>query len=188
MARLGLRAAEGVAEGGGLGKMPVFRLSAPFGDILLELEATSAVTTTDDAAPERPILPDGMRVDGCWLHTTLIECDIGEVFTVALRLQPRNGWVASYASGEWLDAFELGSQNDGVAAVGMRDPEWLCQRFALVSLDASSPAGNQALRATYKSLSKTRIEIQTAHAWTNHPKTDQEANSPWFAVDLAMTS
>lgn len=130
-----------------------------------------------------------MAVDGCLLHSATFDCGIGDVFTVSLRFHARDGWIAHYASGESLDAFELEHLGDSVAVVAMRDPEWLCQRFDLVVLDVEiDKTGNSPLMARYKALSKTRIEIQTTYAWTNQPTTEREADSPWFAVDLAMTS
>jgi hypothetical protein len=164
-------------------------LSAPFGDILLELEATSNFRTADDAAAVRPVLPDGMRIDDCRLHTASIDCKSGDIFTIRLAIRPAESWIVDFASGEWFDAFELSNRDRGTAAVGMRDIDWLCQKFGIVYLDASNAAaGAHALTATYRALSRTTVDVQTAYAWTIHPKTELEASSPWHAVDLAMFS
>jgi len=165
----------------------MLRLAAPFGEALLAIETTSAVLAADGPIHMRPELPDGLRVDGCSLHSISIDCQAGDVFSVVLCLALREGWTASYASGERLDAFEANGDGGRVAAVGMRDPEWLCTRFPLQVLEASKTAnGASALTARFEVLRAARIDIQAAVAWTNHPATAPEADSPWFAVDLAM--
>lgn len=128
-----------------------------------------------------------MRVDDCRLHSVSVACEFGDEFFVQFGFEARVGWIAERASGEDLDAFEFEHPEDGVAALGMRDPEWLCHRFGLVCLDASlARTTTNRLTARYKALSKTNVRLQAAFAWTNKPKTVREADSPLFAVDLAM--
>ena len=166
----------------------MYRVPAPFGDIVLGLEAPSAVLLAGDPTSVRPVLPDGMRIEECWLRSFVVECEFGDEFSAQLGFDAGDGWVAEYASGEGLDAFELRHSHVGVVAFGMRDPEWLCQRFTLVYLEASSGRiGNNLLTARYKALRRTSVQIQVACSWTNLPKIDSEWDSPSFAVDLAMT-
>lgn len=167
----------------------MFRLSAPFGDALLEIETVSASVSAAEPSRVSPALPNGMRVDDCRLHAFSVSCDAGEIFKVTLRLDLRDGWKADFASGQWLDAFELYGPDRRVAAVATRDPEWFVGRFALEVIDASHPdLASTMTTATFRTLRATQLEIQAAVAWTNHPTTEREADSPWFAVDLAMTS
>jgi hypothetical protein len=128
-----------------------------------------------------------MRVDDCHLHTASINCEAGEVLSVSLRLELKGGWRSEYASGESLDALQANAVDAHVAAVGMRDPEWLCSRFALKIIDANKPGPEATtLIARYQVLRAGPIDIQAALAWTIEPLTDRESDSPWFAVDLAM--
>lgn len=70
----------------------------------------------------------------------------------------------------------------------MRDPEWLCDRYGLIWLDANSAVSRtHSVTATYRALNRAQVNVQVAYAWISHPKSDQEADSPWFAVDLAMS-
>ena len=129
-----------------------------------------------------------MRVDDSELHLASMNCEAGEVLSVTLSLELKDGWRSEYMSGESLDAFEVTAVDGHVAAIGMRDPEWLCIRFGLEIVDANKPdAEANLLHASYRVLNADPINIQAALAWTNQPTTDREKDSPWFAVDLAMT-
>jgi hypothetical protein len=130
------------------------RLRAPFGEALLEITTASAVVTADAPSRQDPALPAGMRVDDCRLQTISISSDAGEVLSVVFRLQLKDGWTADFASGESLDAFEITSVEGASAAVGMRDPEWLCRRLPLKIIDASDPRieRNNMLVARYQVL------------------------------------
>lgn len=164
------------------------RLSAPFGEALLEIKTASAVATADAPSRQDPALPAGMRVDDCQLQTVSINVDAGAVLSVMLRLDLKDGWKANFASGESLDAFEITSAGEALAAVGMRDPEWLCRSLSLKLIDASNPrTEHNILVARYQVVSAGPLNIQAAWAWINKPTTDREKDSPWFAVDLAMT-
>jgi hypothetical protein len=167
--------------------VPTFRWNAPFGAVALEIETSSATVVVDDAVPAHPALPVGMRVDDCLLHSVSIDCKVGDEFFVQLAFEAGVGWIAERASGEGLDAFEFEHSWESIAALGMRDPEWICNRFRLVYLDASTgKAENSMLIARYKALSKTTVQLQAVCAWTSKPETEREADSPLFAVDLAM--
>lgn len=188
MVGLGFRGPESGAQGCGLISMFAHRRRFPFAEFRLEIQTVSTTRMIHDAEPVCPTLPVGMRIDDCRLFAVSIACSAGETLTICLEVFPAEEWTAELATGEWLDGFELESR-DGTAALGMRDPEWLCDRFGLVSLEASSATARpHRCTATYKSLSRTQIDLQAACAWTHNPKTEQEALSPWFAVDLAMTS
>lgn len=165
----------------------MLRLSAPFGEALLDIRTASGAATASAPSREYPALPAGMRVDDFRLHTASMNCEVGGVLSVTLRLELKNGWRPEYASGESFDAFEVTTVDGHVVVVGMRDPEWLCSRFGLEIIDANKPdAEANLLIARYQVLKAGSVDIQAALAWTNQPTTDRERDSPWFAVDLAM--
>lgn len=166
----------------------MFRLRAPFGEALLEIETDSAAVTAAEPIRVHPVLPKGMRVEDCRLYAFSLNCDVGQIVQVTLRLELLDGWTADFASGEFLDAFELENPAVGVAAIATRDPDWFHEQFGLEILQANNPSieGNVS-SARYRASRAIRFDIQAAVAWTNKPTTDQETISSWFAVDLAMT-
>lgn len=156
-----------------------------FAHARLAIECVDEPVVVESEAVFSPKLPIGMRIDSCIRDTLLIEVTQDEVFSIALETGPHRDWEGSFESGEALDAVVLSHRSGDVGAVAMRDPEWFRDTYGLQIIHAGC-SGPRKLTATFKADASTKVVIQLACAWTNEPKNDQEALSPWFAVDAAL--
>ncbi|MEC9343472.1 MAG: hypothetical protein VYD64_06470 [Pseudomonadota bacterium] len=158
-----------------------------FARMRLAIDCPGHPVVTADAASVSPRLPEGMRVDRCQLDALMFQAEAKVGFTIILQAHPNAGWEADYESGESLDAIVYSDAFGSVGSIAMRDPDWMCRRYDLECVDASqhtTPAGE--LIATYRSRARVEITIQASCAWIQKSTTEQEANSPWFAVDKAL--
>lgn len=166
--------------------MFVLRRSFQFADLELTVNSKCPAAAHQSQIPCHPDLPKGMRIDWCSLDSVVVDCIAGSRFTIGLKVQPAtaDGWEMNRETGEALDAITLRSRSGHVACVAMRDPDWMATRFALHLVSASSDISN--LTATYEATGPTRPIVQIALAETSNPSNEQEALSPWFAVDKAL--
>ena len=168
----------------------MFRFSRqfPFGNVRLDIDIQAQVSTVRDAEVS-PKLPDGMHVENCTLLDFAFHCEPLQDVTLTFTMEPLDDWFGGFSSGEWLDAFAFEGPNMEHAAVGMRDPEWLCHAFSLELLDASHPKPSDlSCVASYRTRSAGLITVQLACARSKPTRFNGSDSSPWFAVDLAMTS
>jgi hypothetical protein len=167
--------------------MFLFRRQYPFSNVSLKIQSDASVGLIRDELAF-PTLPEGMRVDDCWILEFGVDCGADQSLMLELEIDPTADWSGGFATGEWLDAVELESADGDCAAVGMRDPDWLSAQFDLELIKANHRDRPPLLfSATYRTRRAASMTIQLACAVSRSTKSDQEAVSPWFAVDLAMS-
>jgi hypothetical protein len=166
--------------------MPILRRSFDFADFQLSVKSENPVSVHKESVPCEPELPKGMRVDFCVLDSVAVECVEGSRFTVLFEMLPAQtgGWEASPDPGEALEAIRFESRAGDVASIAMRDPEWMEQKYNLRLIGTDNSDWSWAV--TYQAKTSTRPRIEVAVAWIKKPLSDQEALSPWFAVDKAL--
>jgi hypothetical protein len=166
--------------------MSMLHRSFQFVDFELSVKSEAPVSVCSEHLLCRPELPQGMRVDLCAIDTIAIDCVNGSQFTVLLEILTADAgkWEMNIDCGEALDAMTFRSRAGDIASIGMRDPDWMAQKYPLGILDIHR--SDRSLGATYEAKTSTTPIIQVAVAWTMNPSTDQEALSAWFAVDKAL--
>lgn len=161
----------------------------PFGNVRLEIDIQAQVAIVRDAAVS-PQLPDGMKVDECRLLDFAFNADAAQEFKVTFAVEPYSDWFGGFSSGEHLDAFAFEGPNREHAAVGMRDPEWMCWKANIDLVEASHPRSSEVSDlshvASYRMRRAELVRFQLAVARSSPNRFDGRDSSPWFAVDLAM--
>jgi len=167
--------------------METCRLTAPFGEVSLDV----IVSGEKSFAPEisygtlAPSLPEGMRVDGFrQVSCKLTPLPAGEVtILMAYALEP--GYTAHPGNGEWLCAFDVvGPQLSG--AIGMRDEEWFAAQAGIEGVEGVyDPVAQYTLKL--RTAGAESLTIGLAAAWILNPSAKQNDDSPWFAVDSALS-
>ena len=161
-------------------------IDAPFGQVLFKVSSQFPINvdTIVSSQTSEPILPDGQRVDGCLVSTLKCRLQAGDSAILVLQSKLNDGFKADIATGQYLDAMEIGGRTLS-AAFGMRDAEWFYHLPALTSQPLPS---NAEFKTQLSAESACEFEVEFAAAWTINPANEQEEVSPWFAIDLAMKS
>lgn len=162
------------------------RKSYWFADFCLVIETMHSVSVAEVVEHQVLGLPDGMRLDRCVRQKLSFSSAPDECFQVNLDLHPKLGLSSEWESGEALDAIVLSDASGSAVCVGMRSPDWMVSKHPLEILSAS--AGNaHSLSASYEVKTLSNITIELVTAWTMNALTEQEALSPWFAVDRTLS-
>ncbi|WP_420413433.1 hypothetical protein [Roseibium sp.] len=157
-----------------------------FADIRLLVDIKKPVSGVRDSESCFPELPDGMRIDHCVLDALTFTADEGACFKISMKIEPKPNLNSNWEAGQALDAMVFDDAAGNTACIGMRDPDWMETEFPIRVLRASTRDALH-LAAFYEVFASTKVTVEFATAWTINASNEQEALSPWFAVDRTLS-
>lgn len=159
-------------------------LNCPFGECLVALSTNGKVEMLDNLDKDSLSLPEGMRVDGFNYQAAEVLLQKQDYLEAEVQFKPKLNAQALSSTGQFLAAYEVEYQKNCEGAYAIRDENWFEQTYNL-KLDSIETSDTGSF-SRFKANKNTTFNFEVAAAWTANAQTDQEKNSPWFAVDKLL--